>query len=126
MARLSMNGGDWTCVLASRSQVISCPNTVPDEVKTLIGTLDFPCGVPDEKSAQAVYDNLDFMRGVQAFLTGMPATSVRGMCNGMDSIGAKTNKGFGHRSPEKFNRRNPRADKARGHGDERQITQNAP
>jgi hypothetical protein len=35
------------------------------------------------------------MRGVQAFLTGMSATSVRAMCNGLESAGIKPNLGFG-------------------------------
>ena len=32
----------------------------PDRIKTRIGTLNLFDGVPDEKTAQKVYDNLDF------------------------------------------------------------------
>jgi hypothetical protein len=69
--------------------------TTPDKVETKIGTLTFKNGAPDTATAALVYDNLDHMRGVQAFLRGMSATSVRAMCNGMDSVGVKANRGFG-------------------------------
>ena len=51
--------------------------TTPDSVKTRIGTLDFFDGFPDDKTTQLVYDNLDFMRGVQAFLRGIPGASIQ-------------------------------------------------
>jgi hypothetical protein len=69
--------------------------TTPDSVDTRIGTLRFQNGAPDADTVKAVYDNLDFMRGVQAFLTGMSATSVRAACNGLDSVGVKANQGIG-------------------------------
>ena len=47
--------------------------TTPDSVKTSLGTLKFFDGFPDEATVQKVYDNLDFQRGVQAFLTSLPA-----------------------------------------------------
>ena len=46
--------------------------TTPDSVKTRIGTLKLFDGFPDDATVQKVYDNLDFQRGVQAFLTAMP------------------------------------------------------
>ena len=47
----------------------------PDSVETRLGTLRFFDGFPDDATVQTVYDNLDFERGVQAFLTGLaPAT----------------------------------------------------
>ena len=69
--------------------------TTPDSVDTRIGTLRFQNGAPDADTAKAVYDNLDFMRGVQAFLTGISATSVRAACNGLESVGIKANQGVG-------------------------------
>lgn len=69
--------------------------TTPDTVDTRIGTLRFHNGAPDADTTKAVYDNLDFMRGVQAFLTGMSATSVRAICNGLESVGVKPNQGVG-------------------------------
>lgn len=55
----------------------------PDSVKTRLGTLRFKDGAPDDATVKTVYDNLDFMRGVQAFLDGMPAASIYAMCNGL-------------------------------------------
>ncbi len=45
----------------------------PDSVETRLGTLRFFDGFPDEATVQKVYDNLDFQRGVEAFLTGAAA-----------------------------------------------------
>lgn len=53
--------------------------TTPDSVDTRIGTLKFFDGFPDDPTVEKVYDNLDFQRGVQAFLSGMPGTSLVGM-----------------------------------------------
>ena len=49
--------------------------TTPDSVDTPIGTLKFFDGFPDNETVQKVYDNLDFSRGIQAFMSGMPGTS---------------------------------------------------
>jgi hypothetical protein len=49
--------------------------TTPDRVETSLGTLKFFDGFPDEATVQKVYDNLDFQRGVQAFLTALPAAA---------------------------------------------------
>jgi hypothetical protein len=51
----------------------------PDTVETRLGTLKFTDGFPDDSTVQKVYDNLDFSRGVQAFLSGMPGASLAGM-----------------------------------------------
>jgi hypothetical protein len=47
----------------------------PDEVKTRIGTLEFFDGIPKEKTATLLFNNLDLNRGQQAFLNGMPASN---------------------------------------------------
>jgi hypothetical protein len=60
----------------------------PDVVKTRIGTLNFADGVPTAETAQLVYDNLDFLRGVEVFLNFMPAASVEAMRMGAADIGA--------------------------------------
>ena len=60
----------------------------PDSVATRIGTLSFFDGLPDKETTQRVYDNLDFMRGVEAFLNFVPAASIEGMRRGMVELGA--------------------------------------
>jgi len=60
----------------------------PDTVETRIGTLNFFDGLPTPETAQKVFDNLDHMRGVETFLSGIPATSLEGMRVGMAELGA--------------------------------------
>ena len=67
----------------------------PNTVQTRIGPLKFVDGAPDQKTVQKVYDQLDFGRGVEAFLAGMPAASVYAVCEGMDQAGIKRNQGIG-------------------------------
>jgi hypothetical protein len=59
----------------------------PNEVSTSIGTLHFMDGAPLPETAELVYENLDRMRGVDAFLKAMPAASVRQMMLGPSEIG---------------------------------------
>jgi hypothetical protein len=47
----------------------------PKEMPTRVGTLKFFDGVPDQASAQKLYDNLDFQRAVQGYLLGLPAVN---------------------------------------------------
>ena len=54
----------------------------PDSVETRLGTLRFFDGFPDEETVRTVYDNLDFQRAVQAYLTAMPAASMSAIRTG--------------------------------------------
>ena len=69
--------------------------TTPDSVDTRIGTLKFFDGLPDPDTVKKVYDNLDFSRGVEAFLSGMPAASVYAACEGLSEAGVKRNGSIG-------------------------------
>jgi hypothetical protein len=69
--------------------------TTPDTVQTRIGALKFFDGLPDAETVQKVYDNLDFGRGVEAFLSGMPAASLYAACEGLSEAGVKRNGGIG-------------------------------
>ena len=51
----------------------------PDSVSTPIGTLEFFDGMPTDSTLSKVCDNLDLMRGVESFLTGIPAASMEGL-----------------------------------------------
>lgn len=59
----------------------------PNKVKTRIGDLNFYDGIPTQETVTKVYDNLDFLRGVEVFLNFIPATSIEGMRLGMESVG---------------------------------------
>ena len=61
--------------------------TTPDRVETRLGTLTFSDGFPDDATAQKVYDNLDFQRGVQAFLSSLPAAALYGLRRGFRALG---------------------------------------
>jgi len=62
--------------------------STPDQVETSIGTLEFLDGAPLPETAEKVYDYLDTMRGVDAFLKGMPGASLQGLIHGAHSQGA--------------------------------------
>ena len=47
----------------------------PDRVETRIGTLKFFDEIPTKETAALLDDNLDFIRGVETFLTRVPAVS---------------------------------------------------
>lgn len=61
--------------------------TTPDKVETRIGTLNFFDGFPDKATVEKVYDNLDFQRGVQAYLIALPAVSIEGARKGVTGFG---------------------------------------
>ena len=61
--------------------------TTPDKVKTRLGMLRFFDGFPDDATVQTVYDNLDFQRGVQAFLTALPAAQLHAIRTGIRTFG---------------------------------------
>ena len=60
----------------------------PDKVKTeFLGDLKFFDGMPSESTVKKAYDFLDLSRGVEAFLNGMPATSMYAMLEGLKDAG---------------------------------------
>ena len=59
----------------------------PNHVDSRIGDLEFYDGIPTDATLEKVYDNLDFMRGVDVFLNFIPATSIEGMRLGMVELG---------------------------------------
>ena len=75
--------------------IVPASVTTPDTVQTRIGTLKFSDGLPDADTVKKVYDNLDFGRGVEAFLLGIPAANVQGLRRGFIEAGFPSNQGFG-------------------------------
>ena len=63
----------------------------PDSVETSIGTLKFTDGLPDDATVQKVYDNLDLLHGVDAFLNALPGASTEAARVGFASQGADNN-----------------------------------
>jgi len=54
----------------------------PAKVETPFAPLDFVDGVPTAETTQRLYDNLDYMRGVEVFLNFIPAASMEGLRRG--------------------------------------------
>ena len=63
--------------------------STPDKVETSIGALEFLDGAPFPQTAETVYDYLDTMRGVDAFLKGIPGASLYALIYGAHSLGAE-------------------------------------
>ena len=75
----------WAQVSQEDLEAIS----VPDELHTSIGNLKFESGAPTPETAQTVYDYLDQMRGVQAFLDNQGAASMYAMRRAYQKLGSK-------------------------------------
>lgn len=63
----------------------------PAVVETRLGALEFEDGIPTEKTADLLYDNLDFMRGVEVFMSAMPGASVEALRVGITGQGGNNN-----------------------------------
>ena len=61
--------------------------STPNKLESSIGTLTSFDGVPDEKTRQLLYDNLDRERATQAFLSSIQIASTYGMKKGLTSFG---------------------------------------
>jgi hypothetical protein len=65
--------------------------TTPDSVETRLGTLKFFDGYPDAATVEKVYENLDFINGVNASLNAMGGASTEAVRVGFASQGADNN-----------------------------------
>jgi hypothetical protein len=65
--------------------------STPDRVETSLGTLKFDDGAPSEETAALLYDNLDLMHGVEAFINSFPGASLAAMRRGFLGIGVEDN-----------------------------------
>lgn len=62
--------------------------TTPDMVDTRVGRLEFFDGVPSTQTARALFDHLDFLRGVEVFLNGIPGVSMVALRAALANAGA--------------------------------------
>ncbi|MGC3947792.1 MAG: DUF1254 domain-containing protein [Chryseolinea sp.] len=66
--------------------------STPDKVVTShLGTLKFKDGVPDAATHQKLYDELDYIHGVDAFMNGFPAVSQFAIRKGFKDAGVNDN-----------------------------------
>ena len=73
--------------MAKELRSISTPNAL----NSRIGPLQFNYGRPTPKTAEQLYDHLDFVRAVDVFLNAMPGASLQAMRRGQRSMGAADN-----------------------------------
>jgi hypothetical protein len=64
--------------------------STPDKVETDLGTLQFKEGAPTAETAQKVYDGLDYVRGVDAFMKASPAHRLMQFARGSIASGRRT------------------------------------
>ena len=55
---------------SAHAQNVPASITTPDRVETRLGTLNFKDGVPDTATAQKLFDELDYVHAVEAFING--------------------------------------------------------
>jgi hypothetical protein len=60
----------------------------PDRVSSRLGTLEFFDGMPSDAIAATVLDHLTFLRGVEVFLSTIPAASLEALRSGLVGVGA--------------------------------------
>ena len=65
--------------------------STPDQVDSRIGPLEFTDGAPARKSVETLYDHLDYVHGLNAFLTAFPGASTQAIRQGFHDIGVKDN-----------------------------------
>lgn len=69
--------------------------TTDDRMETRIGTIELADGVPTDETVDRLYDNLDFIRGVDAFLHTIPGASLVAMRRGFRDVGIAGNRSVG-------------------------------
>ena len=63
----------------------------PDRLDTRLGALTFADGVPSDETAERVYDHLDFLHGVNAYLNSFAGASTYAIRNGFHEVGVEDN-----------------------------------
>ena len=75
----------------SATTTIPASITTPDTVESRLGTLEFDDGAPSEATAALLYDHLDFVHGVEAFLGALPGASLAAVRRGYLATGVEDN-----------------------------------
>ena len=80
-----------TRAMMKTAESIPAEITTPDKVETSIGTLEFRDGAPSADTVKKVYDSLDYVRGLDAFMNSFSGASAYAIREGFHSIGAEDN-----------------------------------
>ena len=76
---------------AAVSAVQAQSTTTPDKVESSIGTLQYKDGAPSKETVVKVYDYLDLMRAVEAFVNAYQGASVAALFKGFNDAGVPDN-----------------------------------
>jgi hypothetical protein len=61
--------------------------TTPEQIRTRLGMLSFPKGIPTAETASKVYDQLDYIHGVETFLNSFGGVSMYAIRKGFRDAG---------------------------------------
>src|SRR5215212_3664399 len=73
------------------SAVQAQSTTTPDKVESSIGTLQYKDGAPSQETVTKVYDYLDLMHGVEAFVNAYQGASVAAIFKCFEEAGVPDN-----------------------------------
>ncbi|WP_082918767.1 DUF1254 domain-containing protein [Cellulosimicrobium sp. I38E] len=73
--------------------------STPSPVDTPLGRFELVDGVPTPESVERLYGSLDFLRGVEAFLSAMPGASLVAMRRGFRELGLLRSNQVGYTDP---------------------------
>lgn len=73
--------------------------STPDRLSTPFGDFDFFDGVPKPESVPAIFDGLDLVRGITAFLDTIPGASLVAMRRGLRAAGVDAPDKIGYTDP---------------------------
>jgi hypothetical protein len=80
------------CIPAHAQQVpIPASIITPDRIKTRLGPLEFKDGAPSKETVEKIYDNLDFMHGVESFVNAYQGASTTAIRKGLLDMGVEDN-----------------------------------
>jgi hypothetical protein len=65
--------------------------STPDRVDSRLGVLEFRDGAPTDATAALLYDHLDFVHGVDAFINAFPGASLAAIRQGFLDLGVEDN-----------------------------------
>ena len=80
-----------TVAISSAHAQIPASISTPDKVETRLGTLNFKDGVPDNATAQKLFDEIDYVHAVEAFINGYAAVNQLAMLKGFRAAGVNDN-----------------------------------
>jgi hypothetical protein len=77
--------------MATQQSDVPMSIITPDRLETSIGTLEFKDGAPSKETVAKVYDYLDLMHGVEAFVNAYQGASVAALAKGFEEVGVPMN-----------------------------------